>query len=142
MDVCKFRSCQLQCVHLGGHHLNCIGLQMLLGGIPYSLHSPAYSAVAEAVALRHSTGSLLGAKVEPCHAFSKSLSNPEKVVAVLPAWGGWGGIFTLSTNTKNLCICFCSTPAPLAIKIYSRKCKDNCLLYPCPISTITYFFYS
>lgn len=34
MDDCKFRSFQLQCVHLCGHHLNYIDLQMLLDGIP------------------------------------------------------------------------------------------------------------
>lgn len=56
--------------------------------------------------------------------------------------GGGSGIFTISSNSKNLCICFCSILAPLTIKIHPSECTDSCLLFPYSISTFIYNFYS
>lgn len=69
---------------------------------------------------------------------SESWSSLEVVVAKLPVEGG-NRIFTLSTNSKNLCVCFCSTPAPLAIKIHPRKCTESCLFFPCTFSANVLF---
>lgn len=64
------------------------------------------------------------AKVGPHFGLSKSRRSPKAIVGMTPAWRR-KILFTFPINSKNLCICVCSTRLPLPIKMNPNNYVDS-----------------